>query len=77
MERITKLKKPKAVTFKLDDNTVTYCAYNYTKEDSMFWMNVAVDQMRFKNRIKEVGNILNHILKSDHREQVYNKRFSS
>lgn len=73
--------KKKTVTFNLDKNK-TKILYVYTiasreSRRGSLWMQPYYDHLRFQRRIKEVENVLNHVLSDSHRLSIYNKRFKN
>ena len=53
--------------------------YTLTPEEKQYkktyWTRVAVDRVRFENRIHKTGYILGDTLSDEHREKIYTERF--
>lgn len=70
--------KKKKVTFNLRDNKIHLMVvwnYAYKLSRKKYWEILALDRVRFHRKIEEISNIINSILDSSHRYNVYNDRF--
>lgn len=73
-------KEKKSVSFNLQKNEIIllYDTNDLEMQESRngkLWIFMALDNQRFKNRIKSLDNILNPILSSSHRTKIYKERF--
>lgn len=67
------------VSFDLSKNQVKICfVHSYAMRQSRNgskWSNMAIDRIRFQNRIKSLEKVLNIVTSPFHRSKVYYKRF--
>lgn len=68
----------KKVTFNIENNKVYFMVtwnFAYKSSRERYWEILAIDRMRFARRIEEISNVINPILDSSHRCNVYNDRY--
>lgn len=69
----------KKVRFNEDNNQIYYMIvwrYAYETARKPFWEIVALDNFRFRTRIKNIERSLSKILNKDHRNTIYDERFA-
>lgn len=66
------------VTFNLCPTVHVIRAWNYAYSEARKgkWEQMGRDRERFEKRINELSHILSPILKTDHRQKIYNERFN-
>lgn len=68
----------KRVTFsdsiKIQHTYVWDFAYREARKSD--WQFAAIDRLRFKRRIMDMGLVLNHILEEEHRQKMFESRFA-
>jgi hypothetical protein len=47
------------------------------KYRKLYWQRKALDTFFFKNRINDIGCVLNRFLDADHRQDIYNERHAA
>jgi hypothetical protein len=51
-----------------------FASRTYRKE-GVQWMQMSLDRGRFKDRISNQQDVLNQVLKADHRDKIFRERF--
>lgn len=69
----------KKVTFSEENNQlhilITW-SYAYRSSRKIYWEYLTIDSCRFRRRIMGTSLILNYILDTNHRQRIFNERFS-